>query len=177
MSTGIAAWDAVADLFEYPEGTYSDRVAACAARLDALGWPAAGPLARLRDAIAARPLASVQEEYAAAFDFEPATALEVGWHLFHDGPDRGPWLAALAEALSRAQVPRREELPDHLAHLLMLVARAEAPQGPVLADLILPAVRDVQERLMNRGSPFTGLVEAAGDLLDGCVDTVRSTRD
>jgi nitrate reductase delta subunit len=176
MTAQMAAWDAVAGLFEYPDDTYPARVRACLAQVDALGLPAARKLARVRDAIAGHKLESLQEEYAAAFDFDPATALDLGWHLFEDGPDRGPWLAYLAEALDRAQVPRRQELPDHLAHLLMLVAR-EAPQASAIAAIIAPPLRDIGERLAKRASPFAALLEAAGDLLESCQETMRASRD
>jgi nitrate reductase delta subunit len=173
-SAEVAAWDAVAALLDYPQDeSYVARVAASVAELDALGLASAARLAVLRDAISGRTLAGLQEEYAAAFDFDPESALEMGWHLFGDGPDRGPWLAVLAEALERAGVPRRQELPDHLSHLLMLIAREEAPHATTLAELIAPALQKVHKRLTERGSPFAALIDTAACMLDGCVEKMR----
>lgn len=178
-SAQIAAWDDVAALLAYPaDESYEARVAKSVRELDALGLTAAGTsLARLREATVGRPLTALQEEYAAAFDFDADAALELGWHLFGDGPDRGPWLAMLVEALARAGVPRTQELPDHLSHLLMLIAREEEPRAGALAELIAPAIQKVHKRLGDRTSPFAALVETAGCLLDGCVENVRVRRD
>jgi nitrate reductase molybdenum cofactor assembly chaperone NarJ/NarW len=178
MSAQIAAWDAVAALIDYPEDeSYFARVVAGVAQLETLGLPAAAPLAALRDAIVDRPLTWLQEEYAGAFDFDPDSALDLGWHLFGDGPDRGPWLAMLAEALERGGVPRTEELPDHLSHVLMLIAREEESQARTLAELVVPALHKVHTRLVERGSPFAALVETAASLLTGCVENMRVGRD
>jgi len=172
----IAVWDDVAGLIDYPQDdSYVARVAASATELDAFGLSAGRQLAALRKAMSDRTLTSIQEEYAAAFDFDPDSALDLGWHLFGDGPDRGPWLAMLAEALARANVPRREELPDHLAHLLMLIAREEDSQAAALAELIAPALEKVQKRLSERGSPFAALVDAAACLLSP--ENMRVGRD
>jgi nitrate reductase assembly molybdenum cofactor insertion protein NarJ len=174
----IAAWDAVAALIEYPtDETYGARLRACAAELESLGLPAAAPLARLRDAVDGRSLTSLQEAYAAAFDFDPESTLYVGWHLFEDGPDWGPWLATLADRLDRAGVERTPELPDHLSRLLMLIAREEDTQARALTEIIAPPLQKVHKRLVERGSPFAPLVETAGCLLDGCVENMRVGRD
>jgi nitrate reductase delta subunit len=178
MSAQLAAWDAVAALIDYPEDdAYIARVVATVAHLEALNLPAAARLASLRDAITGRPLTWLQEEYAAAFDFDPDSALDLGWHVFGDGPDRGPFLAMLAEALERHGVPRTQELPDHLSQVLMLIAREEAPQAAALAELIGPALQKVDKRLIARGSPFAALVETAACLLDGCSESMRVGRD
>ena len=173
-----AAWDGVASLVDYPQDEgYVARVVACAAQLDALGGPAATAVAKLRDAITGRPLSSLQEEYAAAFDFDPDSALDLGWHVLGDGPDRGPWLATLAEAIERAGVPPSQELPDHLSRLLMLIAREDESQAANLADLVAPALQKVHKRLLQRGSSFAALIETAECLLDDCAKNMRVGRD
>lgn len=178
MSAQIAAWDAVAALIDYPaDDSYLARVVACVAECESLGLPEAAPLAKFRDAVTSQSLTALQEAYIAAFDFDPASTLYMGWHLFEDGPNWAPWLATLADGLDRAGVPRMPELPDHLSQLLMLIAREDEARARALTEIIAPALEKVHIRLVERGSPFAALVEAAKCLLDGCVENVRVGRD
>jgi nitrate reductase assembly molybdenum cofactor insertion protein NarJ len=174
----IAAFDAVAALTEYPsDESYVARTVASVAELESLGLAAAAPLAKLRDAVCHQSLSALQEEYAAAFDFDPECTLYMGWHLFEDGPDWGPWLAALAGALERVGARRTPELPDHLSQVLMLLAREDDTQAHALADIVLPSLQKIHKRLVERGSPFAALIETAGCLLESSVEEVKVGRD
>jgi nitrate reductase molybdenum cofactor assembly chaperone len=164
--TGDAGiWDLTASLLEYPaDGAYVARARAAAQR--AQGGPAADSLARLCHQLEAAIVTRLQERYADAFDFDPETTLDVGAHLFGNGPQRGPWLAELAGALDARGVTRNGELPDHLGQLLRLVAREDDERAAGLAAQIAPAVARIAARLTARANPFAPLVQAAGALLE-----------
>ena len=171
MTIDVPLWDAVAAVLEYPaDPSYYDRVSRCVERLEAaapgsIERQAAAPLARMRDMIGGCGLGALQERYTAAFDFDPACTLDVGWHLFSDGPERGPWLATLREELVEAGIPETGELPDHLMHLLMLIARESEPRAAELAAIVVPVIRNIRDRLVARGSDFTYLIDAAATLV------------
>jgi nitrate reductase delta subunit len=108
----------------------------------------------------------IQEQYAEAFDFDPSCSLDVGWHLFGDAVERGTLLARLRDDLARAGVPENGELPDHLATLLRLLAREDEPSARRHAALMIPAVARVAERLRERGSPFSDILDETVRMLD-----------
>jgi nitrate reductase assembly molybdenum cofactor insertion protein NarJ len=174
MNAAVEPWDRLAALVGYPAGEeYAADLSACAGALA----EAATPLARFRDAVRGRGLPALQELYADAFDFDPACTLDLGWHLIGERPDRGVWLAALREDLARAGIPETGELPDHLAHLLRLVARDETADGTELAAFILPAVETIRDRLAARENPFVYLIEAVRSALDARCASAGGGRD
>jgi nitrate reductase molybdenum cofactor assembly chaperone len=101
-----------------------------------------------------------QEEYVRAFDLDPACTLDIGWHLFGESPERGRFLAVLREAIGRAGVPDRGELPDYLPTLLRLIAREQPEIGCELADMIAPAVSAMRDRLQTRQNGFAEALDA-----------------
>jgi nitrate reductase delta subunit len=115
--------DSLADLLTFPYAPLVPRARACAAALRLSNGAAADAVVRFCEAIQTQPQASLQEDYTDTFDLEPACSLELGWHLFGDTHDRGGFLAVLRDDLRQAGVEETAGLPDHLAHLLSLVAR------------------------------------------------------
>lgn len=171
MTAVLDVWDDIAALADYPRDShYITCVLQCAERATASAAAAAAPLAQFRDRVAERSLGDLQEQYVAAFDVDPACTLEIGWHLFSDGPERGPWLAALREELAEAGVEETGELPDHLAHLLQLIARTDAVRARELASQIAPVVQQIRDRLAARNHEFTALLDAAAILLRSRLD-------
>jgi nitrate reductase molybdenum cofactor assembly chaperone NarJ/NarW len=166
VTPAVDAWDRLADLIEYPdEPRYANRVEACIHATAA--FDVGAPLERFRQTITAGNLASWQERYVEAFDFDPACTLSVGWHLLRDAPERGVFLAELREALARAGVNERGELPDHLPTLLRLIGREDKAAASELATHIAPAVARVRDRLTECGSPFGDVMDAAARMLAG----------
>ena len=164
MTAPADAWDRLADLAEYPdEGSYAQTVDACVAATSA--FDVAAPLERFRHAMTAGGLASMQERYVEAFDFDPACTLDVGWHLFGDAPGRGALLSRLREDLARAGVDERGELPDHLPALLRLIAREDDRAASELATIVAPAVARVRDRLNEGGNPFGDVLDAIARML------------
>lgn len=127
---------------------------------------------RLADALEYPDAASSdrQEEYVRAFDLDAACTLDMGWHLFGESPERGRFLVILREAIGRADVRERAELPDYLPTLLRLIGREQPDMACELAETIAPAVRDVHERLKARQNGFAG---ALGTVLEA-LESVRN---
>lgn len=113
---------------------------------------------------------AIQEQYSETFDFDASCSLDIGWHLFGDAVERGALLARLREELARAGISEDGELPDHLPTLLRLLARQDAASARRLAALIAPAAACLAERLRDRGSPFSDVMDETARLLDAVPD-------
>lgn len=94
------------------------------------------------EAVAALPLAEREELYIQTFDFSPAHALEVGWHLFGESYKRGAFLVKMRDALKVAEIDEGGQLPDHLTLLLrMLDTLSSEDAEALIAECILPALK------------------------------------
>ncbi len=84
---------------------------------------------------------ALQELYIDTFEFNPAATLETGWHLFGENYERGEFLVRMRSELRRHGIAESTELPDHLTHLLPLVARMDRDDAERLAgESLLPAL-------------------------------------
>jgi nitrate reductase assembly molybdenum cofactor insertion protein NarJ len=172
MTTDVRRWDLLAAALDYPVDTaYIERIARCAQELEAEATECgefrqvATALAQMGSEMARCGTGTLQERYTAAFDFDPACSLDIGWHLFSDGPERGPWLAAVREDLMRAGIEETGELPDHLTHLLRLIPREDRTRSAELAEVVAPVVANIRDRLAARANTFAALLDAALCLL------------
>ena len=146
--------EAIAPLFAYPDEGYAARAAATAA---ALGLDDLRAYAALMGAV---PLATRQELFVQTFDLNPASTLEIGWHLFGEQYERGAFLAELRGRLRDAGIVECGELPDHLLHVLPLMARMAPDAAAVFAETRLaPALEKIAAALPD-GSPFHRLIRA-----------------
>ncbi|MDC0935663.1 molecular chaperone TorD family protein, partial [Pirellulales bacterium] len=64
----------------------------------------------------------LEEAYTRTFDVNPSCALEIGWHLFGEDYMRGQFLVRMRAELAKYEIPESRELPDHLAHVLAVLA-------------------------------------------------------
>jgi nitrate reductase assembly molybdenum cofactor insertion protein NarJ len=139
-------------LFEYPDETYRDRAFACAA---VTGSPEIRALAQ---ALAPLSLGLIQEAFIQAFDMNPNATLEIGWHLFGEQYERGEFLVNMRVRLREAEIAECGELPDHLLHVLPLMARMADEDAHAFADkFVLPALAKIEAGLP-AGSVFGALV-------------------
>lgn len=104
-----------------------------------------------------------QELYVQTFEFNPASTLEVGWHLFGENYERGEFLVRMREQLRRYGIPEGSDLPDHLPQLLHLVARLPHEEAAELVGLhIAPAIAKIRAALAdNPYEPMIAELEAA----------------
>lgn len=154
-----------------------------AAFADLLGYPAADPaplarrcraLSRGRGAAAALDAFltraetaaphELEELYASTFDLEPACAPYLGHHLCGDGPQRGVFLARLAEVYRKDafEAGAGGELPDHLTVVLRyLAAVAEgADRQALLCDALVPALDRMVAALQGSGNVYGAVLSA-----------------
>jgi nitrate reductase delta subunit len=161
----VPALEALAALLEYPREGAARRALDARVALEASAPAAARACAGFLAHAASAPLHELEELYARTFDWSPERALEVGWHLYGEQYDRGAFLVAMRERLRAHGVEEGENLPDHLATLLRLLARA----GPAEAEALCARhLRPALERLVKGfeatpGNPYEDVVRAVGE--------------
>lgn len=155
----------LAPLFAYPDEDTAQTAAVCAARF---GVP---DLDEFAARMAGLPLAARQEAFVAAFDMNPAAALEVGWHVFGEQYERGAFLVDLRQRLRAAGITESGELPDHLSYLLRLVVRMDEVERRRFATTYLAPALEKIASAVPADNPFAGLVRAAHASVAAAVGT------
>jgi len=116
--------------------------------------------------VAASPLATVQEEYVATFDFNPTTAPYLGHHLFGDNQQKGGYMIGLKQEYARhGFVPTGSELPDHLSVVLAFLAHLarenrDGTRQPFIVKSVLPGLERLATVFADRRDcPWKPLVD------------------
>lgn len=124
----------------------------------------AGLLEQFARQATALGMGRLEESYAQLFDLQPECTLNLSHHLFaSDEWKRSAMLIELKTLFARHGLDTGSELPDHLCWLLRLMAVAPAGDselGEVRAHLLLPALRQLHERVRNEASPYPLLLQA-----------------
>ena len=116
-------------------------------------------------------LASLQEDYVAAFDFNPVRAPYLGHHLYGDGHKRGAYLVRLKGEFVRYGFSHPGvELPDHLSVLLCFLAHLcdkgeEESRRRFIEEEVLPGVEKFCRTDEREESPWEPLFRTAELLL------------
>jgi nitrate reductase molybdenum cofactor assembly chaperone NarJ/NarW len=124
-------------------------------------------LAPFTEFVARSSLATLQEEYIATFDFNPALALYLGHHLYGDNQKKALYLIDLKQEYRRYSfAPSTTELPDHLPLVLEFLAHLsrnvedEARQA-FITNRVLPGMDRLLTGFASRkNSPWQAVVEA-----------------
>jgi nitrate reductase delta subunit len=142
-------YEQLARLFEYPGADYREALAGCRAAVE---------FARSMEGLS---LDQMQEAFIQAFDLNPDAALDIGWHLYGENYERGEFLVKMRGELRRYGVAESRELPDHLTHVLRVLARMAEGERPVFANTyLLPALSKMTAALERAGDPFLKLLKA-----------------
>ena len=116
--------------------------------------------------IGGRTTEQLQELFVQTFDLNPACVLEIGWHLYGDNYDRGAFLVKTREQLRCHGVAESGELPDHLTHVLALLARMEPVEASAFAaQSVIPALDKMLAGIAGKESPYEFLFKALRNTL------------
>jgi nitrate reductase molybdenum cofactor assembly chaperone len=158
MSPEVAFADALAALFAYPGDEYPERLERC--RSAAVSADSAGRLAEFGAGVQGLELAELQELYIQVFDMNPDSTLDIGWHLFGEEYARGEFLVKMRQEMKRYGVRESTELPDHITHVLPVVARMEPGDRARYEESFLrPALEKLGKCEVLSGSPFRPLIQ------------------
>jgi nitrate reductase molybdenum cofactor assembly chaperone len=159
-------YNSVAQLLTYPGEDYLERVRTCAAL--------SHDLAAFAEAIAPLSAIEMQELFTRTFDLNPLCCLEIGWHLFGENYERGTLMVRMRQELRRYGLEESTELPDHLCHVLRLLARMEAERaGDFAAACVLPALEKMLTAFQGKENPFERLLLATRELVRGDFPEIR----
>jgi len=154
-------------LFAHPDEGYAAR-----ARAAAVAHP---PLASFASHANALGTAALQERFVTTFDLNPAAALEVGWHLFGEQYERGAFLVMLRDRLRAAHISEAGELPDHLQHVLSLVATMrDDERGAFVARYLAPALEKIGAAVPE-DNPFSDLVRVTREVMEAAGQAARTS--
>lgn len=162
--TSAAGYAAAARLLDYPLDKEALLAAHAVVAAFLEGEGIASSFAPFAVHLEGATLASLQEEYVAIFDFNPALAPYLGHHLYGDSQKKGAYLMLLKEVFGRhGYAPAGNELPDHLPLLLGFLAYLadDASRRQFIAESVLPGLEKFLAGFDRHDSPWKPVVEAA----------------
>jgi nitrate reductase delta subunit len=154
----MALLEALARLLTYPGKDYRERVAFAA---EGAEGPTAALLGDFTAAIAGLDEVQLQELYTITFDLNPTCSLEAGWHIFGENYDRGMLMARIRELMRRHGITETGELPDHLVHVLPLLASMDPENAADFAGaVVLPALAKMLGAFKEKSNPYEHVMRA-----------------
>lgn len=154
----------LATALDYPDEDHRERLEEAAAALlpvDPAMASAVRGIVRYRDE---HGVEALEELYTQSFDMNPASTLDVGWHLFGETYKRGAFLVGMRQDFREHGLEEGTELPDHLPQVLRLIARLEDGEHAELLQRACVAAALVHILRTLRGKadhPYVPLLEAA----------------
>ena len=109
----------------------------------------------------------LEEAYTRTFDVNPSCALEIGWHLFGEDYMRGQFLVRMRGELAKYEITETGELPDHLTHVLPVLAMMPADEAHQFSHAcVFPALHKMQTSLDKNQSPYRHLIRCLLQVLE-----------
>ncbi|GMR18735.1 MAG: hypothetical protein BMS9Abin33_1172 [Gammaproteobacteria bacterium] len=173
----LTHYHSLADLFDYPDLEYPQKVRKTIELLNGGHPKAVAELERFLDLLPEKELRTMQELFTRTFDVQSATTLDIGYVLFGDDYKRGELLANLNREHLAVNNDCRHELADHLPNLLRLMGKLKDDEltDELVQEIIAPALsmmikEFVPERVAKKNEAykkhFKTLIEAASKKLE-----------
>ncbi|MBM4001233.1 MAG: nitrate reductase molybdenum cofactor assembly chaperone [Planctomycetes bacterium] len=159
--------EALARLLSYPTGTYVEAAELLYIALPPDSREAKEAVAAFGSYIESLSVHELEETFSRTFDINPACALEIGWHLFGEEYARGLLLVRLRSELRRHGIEETAELPDHVVHVLALLAAMNGDEAErFVRACVQPAVVKMQLALEKADSPYRHVIQVLTLLLE-----------
>ncbi len=157
----VHVYEQFAKLLGYPDDGYVATAELCRRAAAQCSDEAERNLGEFHSRIEGRTTEQLQELFVQTFDLNPVCVLEVGWHLYGDNYDRGAFLVKMRGQLRRHGIAESTELPDHLTHVLALLARMEPEEASAFAaQSVIPALDKMLAGIAGKASPYEFLLSA-----------------
>ncbi len=153
-------------LYCYPGDDYHDILNRCEELVRDI--PEAAPLmSGLNERLTPRGVEALEELYVQTFELSPACCLETGWQLFGELYERGEFLVYLRGLLREHQIAESTELPDHLTHVLPLLAKMKPEEAATLyTDFIGTALDKMLTAIQGKDNPYELLLRATQRVME-----------
>ncbi len=158
--------DALARLVSYPVDGFAAAAEGWVAQV-AAGSPEAGErLQPFLEWVRGCRDGELEEQFTRTFDVSQEAALEIGWHAFGENYTRGAFLVRMRELLREHGLAETGELPDHLCHVLPVLARIDpGDAGELAAQTVIPSVERIAVALAAGAHPYEGVLDAVLEVL------------
>ena len=132
----------IANLFEYPDALYLERVSSVQTRIRETHGEAMGALDDFITLLPKDDLRLLQELFTRSFDVQAVTTLDIGYVMFGDDYKRGELLSNLNREHVAHQVDCGHELADHLPNVLKLMSKLEDEELllELVNEIVAPAL-------------------------------------
>lgn len=147
------------DLLRYPGRERSVELASWIERLIAAEPDTLAHLAPLLAFAHSASGGELEELFVRTFENNKERALELGWHLYGENYARGSFMARMRGLLRDLGIKETIELPDHISHILMVLAQGDEALGRALArGVVLPALEKIEQGFTDQNNPYLGVV-------------------
>lgn len=145
MKNKLQHYTFLADLFQYPDTGFADRVKRVQVFLDQHYLEAGVALRAFSDYAAQASVIALEELFTRSFDVQAITTLDLGYVLFGDDYKRGALLVNLNREHREVDNPCHNELADHLPNVLRLLPRLQDTElrEEMVEKIIAPALRKI----------------------------------
>ena len=117
--------------------------------------------------IETRPEADLEEIYTRTFDSNAERALEIGWHVHGENYARGVFMARMRGLLREYGIEESSELPDHISHVLLLLAKAKPELSAALAGgVVVQALDKIVQGFPDSENPYREVIAGLKALLE-----------
>lgn len=147
----LAPYHLIADLFEYPDQQYPEKVSRVKELLAESYPKAAVELEKFIELLPGDNIQTIQALFSRTFEVQAITTLDIGYVLFGDDYKRGELLSNLNREHADANSDCGSELSDHLPNLLRLMSlsKDEAMIEELVEEIISPALRSMSNEFLS----------------------------
>ena len=164
MNTRAEIYDLLTPLLAYPRAEHQAHIMRCREALTHSHSEAAAFLSAFERETQDDTIDRVEERFTRTFDLNRQCNLEIGWHLFGENYDRGSFLVWMRQQLRDFGLAESGELPDHLTHVLLVLARMESEDADQFAtEAVLPALQRMLSEL--KENPYENVLHAVQSVL------------
>lgn len=157
-ATLIEVWS---DMLRYPSEGGHARIQRRLAELSASLPELDDELRTMSDYLGEHSEWELEEVFTRTFDSNAERALELGWHLHGENYARGAFMVRMRNLLREHGIEERGELPDHVSHVLPVLARApEDLAGALARGVVTPALNKIIEGFADEENPYYGVVSS-----------------
>ena len=151
----LEKYDMLARLLTYPDDNYVQQIAKRTKGAKDTFGHVNEHLCKFTKEVDGLSLEEMQELFTRTFDINPVCALEVGWQIYGENYERGNFIVMMRKKMRELGLPESSELPDHLAHILMILGRISSDNAmEFAAKFVTPAIEKMIAGMEGKSNPY-----------------------